>query len=312
MSEERVIPDARHPRVVCLGLSALDRIWRVQAPFSGGSEKIRADEHLTEPGGMAANAAVTVSRLGGIASFWGRAGKDDAGLAMADSFIAEGVDIACFRLFEDGASSVSGVIVDQAGERQIVNFRGSYPTDPGWLPLGSLQADCVLADPRWPDGAEALFRRAREQGIPTVLDGDVADAEIFERLLPLTDHAIFSEPGLAGFAGREIGAALSHATSFGSPMVAVTRGDKGVTWLEGGRMHEIPAPSVSAIDTTAAGDVFHGAYAFAIGAGLQTRDSMGFASAVAALKCTRAGGRAAIPTFDEIRSLERNNNAYSR
>lgn len=77
-------------------------------------------------------------------------------------------------------------------------------------------------------------------------------------------------------------------------------------------MQVIPAPRINAVDTTAAGDVFHGAYAFAIGAGLDTRDSMIFASEVAALKCTRAGGRAAIPTFDEIRSLERKHHAYTR
>jgi sulfofructose kinase len=296
------IPDAVHPRVICLGLSALDRIWRVQAPFSGGSEKIRAGEHLTEPGGMAANAAVAVARLGGRASFWGRGGDDDAGRVMSEAFTVEGVDVGCFRLFEGGSSSVSGIIVDQAGERQIVNFRGSFPTDPAWLPLSTLDADCVLADPRWPEGAVALFTKAREQGIPTVLDGDVADAEIFERLLPLTDHAIFSEPGLSGFAGPNVGPALERATSFGSRMVAVTRGKDGVTWREDGVTHELPALGVWAIDTTAAGDVFHGAYAFAIGAQLKIRDSMSFASAAAALKCTRAGGRAAIPTLDELRS----------
>lgn len=306
------IPDGAHPQVICLGLSALDRIWRVQTPFSGGSEKIRAGEHLTEPGGMAANAAVAVARLGGRVSFWGRAGKDDAGRVMADAFVTEGVDVSCFRLFDGGSSSVSGIIVDQAGERQIVNFRGSFPTDPGWLPLSTLDADCVLADPRWLEGAEALFVKARRQGVPTVLDGDVADVEVFERLLPFTDHAIFSEPGLSGFAGPDIGKALARAASFGSSVVAVTRGDKGVVWLQGGRIQEISAPKVTAIDTTAAGDVFHGAYAFAIGAGLDTRDSMIFASEVAALKCTRAGGRAAIPTFDEIRSLERKHHAHTR
>jgi sulfofructose kinase len=312
MTGDVAMPEAAHPKVICLGLSALDRIWRVQTPFSGGSEKIRAGEHLTEPGGMAANAAVAIARLGGAVAFWGRAGKDDAGRVMADAFAAERIDITCFRLFDEGASSVSGIIVDQAGERQIVNFRGSFPTDPGWLPLSTLNADCVLADPRWPEGAEALFTKARQQGIPTVLDGDVADADIFERLLPLTDHAIFSEPGLSGFAGPDIAEALAHAASFGPSVVAVTRGDKGVAWLEDGRTQAIAAPRVTAIDTTAAGDVFHGAYAFAIGAGLRIHDSMIFASEVAALKCTRAGGRAAIPTFDELRFLERKHHAYTR
>lgn len=313
MIGEIAIPDAKVPKVVCLGLSALDRIWRVETGFSGGgSEKIRAADHLTEHGGLAANAAVTIARLGGITAFWGRAGNDDAGRFMASAFAAEGVDVDYFRLFEGGASSVSAIIVDGNGERQIANFRGAFPTNPSWLPLSTLDADCVLGDPRWPDGADALFRSAREKGIPTVLDGEVADSEIFERLLPLTDQVIFSEPGLAGFAGPDIDSALQHAASFGSRMVAVTRGSKGLVWLENGRIREMPALNVVAIDTTAAGDVFHGAYAFAIGAGAPIEDSLTFASAVAALKCTRAGGRAAIPTLDELRSFERKTHAYTR
>ncbi|MBU1314517.1 MAG: sugar kinase [Alphaproteobacteria bacterium] len=296
------IPDYVRPRVICLGLAALDRIWRVERPFVSGSEKIRAGEHLTEPGGMAANAAVAVARLGGAVSFWGRAGNDDAGRILADSFVTEGVDIENFRLFEGGASSVSGVIVDKAGERQIVNFRGRYPCDPSWLPLANISAESVLADPRWPEGAEALFRAARNRGIPTVLDGDVADADVFERLLPLTDHAIFSEPGLRGFAGQEIEPALARVATFGCRMVAVTRGADGVTWREGSDLVHLPAPKVAVVDTTAAGDVFHGAYAFAIGAGFGISDALGFAGAVAALKCTRSGGRSAIPSLDELKS----------
>ncbi|UPA26766.1 sugar kinase [Shinella oryzae] len=297
-----IIPEGASPSVVCLGLSALDRIWRVEVPFSGGSEKIRAGQHLTEPGGMAANAAVAVARLGGTASFWGRAGADEAGRLMAESFAAEGVDTSQFCLFEDGASSVSGVIVDEQGERQIVNFRGHYPVDPGWLPLTSLTADCVLADPRWPEGAQALFAEARRRGIPTVLDGDVADTDVFERLLPLTDHAIFSEPGLRGFGGENIDAALERAAGFGCRMVAVTRGGDGLLWQDHSGRHYMPAPSVRIVDTTAAGDVFHGAYAFAIGARLAIADALGFASSVAALKCTRPGGRASIPSLDDLKS----------
>ncbi|GGA94810.1 ribokinase [Brucella endophytica] len=296
-------PADASPAVVCLGLSALDRVWRVGTPFSGGSEKIRASDHLTEPGGMAANAAVAIARLGGRASFWGRAGDDEAGRIMSDGFVAEGVDIRNFRLFEGGASSVSGIIVDAGGERQIVNFRGRYPADASWLPLTALSADCVLADPRWPEGAEALFAEARRRGIPTVLDGDVADIEMFERLLPLTDHAIFSEPGLRGFAGDIDGKALDSAAGFGCRVVAVTRGPAGLTWRDSGGLHDLGAPRVEAIDTTAAGDVFHGAYAFGLGAHLRVADAFLFASSVAAFKCTRPGGRAAIPSLDDLKSF---------
>jgi sulfofructose kinase len=300
--------EAGHIRVLCLGLSALDHIWRVDRLLSGDSEKIRSLDYATLGGGMAANAAVAVARLGGTAVFWGRAGDDAAGREMRAALSAEGIDVEGFRLFEDGRSSVSGVIVDQSGERQIVNFRGSFPERADWLPLDEVaRASAVLADPRWPEGAVALFTRARTQGIPTILDGDVADAAIFERLLPLTDHAVFSEPALAAFAGSADDAELAKLTRLNCRVIAVTRGRDGVSWYENGALHRQAAYPVNVIDTTGAGDVFHGAYAFALGAGLTTGDAMRFAAASAALKCMHAGGRAGIPSIRDSLALMRTN-----
>jgi sulfofructose kinase len=220
----------------------------------------------------------------------------------------EGIDVRQFRLFPGGRSSVSGIIVDRSGERQIANFRGAFPADAGWLPLDELAgASVVLADPRWPEGAVALFGKARTLGIPTVLDGDVADASVFERLLPLTDHAVFSEPALAGFIGSAGDEALAKLSRFHCRVVAVTRGQAGVSWYEDGRLNSLAAYPVDAVDTTGAGDVFHGAYALAIGGGLGVADAMSFASAAAALKCTRPGGRAGIPTIDDCVEFMRTN-----
>lgn len=296
-------------RVVCLGLSALDQIWRVEQPFAGGGgEKIKAIEFRTEGGGMAANAAVSVGRLGGLAAFWGRGGDDAAGREMRAALSREGIDVRCFRLFPDGRSSVSGIVVDGSGERQIVNFRGYFPTDADWLPLDEIAGtSAVLADPRWVEGAAAVFGKARQCGIPTILDADMADREVFERLLPLTDHAIFSEPALKAFAGANGSEALRAVTRFGCSVIAVTRGRIGVDWYEAGELQRLPAFAVAAIDTTAAGDVFHGAYALATGAGLSKREAMSFASAAAALKCTRPGGRAAIPFIDDCLAFMRTN-----
>src|SRR5581483_626316 len=122
-------------RVICLGLSALDQVWRVDRMLSGGSEKIRSVDYSTVGGGMAANAAVTAARLGAATSFWGRGGDDAAGHEMRAALSRESVDIRNFRLFAGGRSSVSGIIVDRAGERQIVNFRGLFPAEADWLPL---------------------------------------------------------------------------------------------------------------------------------------------------------------------------------
>jgi sulfofructose kinase len=291
---------AQGVKLVCLGLSALDQVWRVEGLFAGGSEKIRSFEYATIGGGMAANAAVAAARLGAATAFWGRGGEDVAGQQMRDALAKEGVDVEHFRLFAGGRSSVSGIIVDRAGERQIANFRGQFPIEADWLPLDGLAGtSAVLADPRWLEGAIAMFGKARSLGIPTVLDGEVADATVFEQLLPLTDHAVLSEPALAGFAGSASDDALVSLARFKCRVVAVTRGRDGVSWYEDGHLKKLAAHSVDAVDTTAAGDVFHGAYTLAIGGGLRVAEAMSFASAAAALKCMRPGGRAGIPTIDD-------------
>lgn len=301
-----VASKARPAHVICLGLSALDQVWRVDRPFAGGSEKIKAVEYGTLGGGMAANASVAVAKLGASVAFWGRAGNDAAGHEMRSAFVAEGVDVENFRLFPDGRSSVSGVIVDSSGERQIVNFRGLYPEAADWLPLKSVaRASSVLADPRWVEGAATLFREARARGIPTVLDGDMADAEVFERLLPLTDHAIFSEPALTSFAGSARDDSLAAVARFGCGVIAVTRGEGGVSWYESGQLHQQTAYAVEVVDTTGAGDVFHGAYALAIGVGLDVRAAMAFSAATAAMKCRHAGGRNGIPDINECLAFMR-------
>ncbi|WP_028137864.1 sugar kinase [Bradyrhizobium japonicum] len=301
-----VASKARPVHVICLGLSALDQVWRVDRPFAGGSEKIKALAYGTLGGGMAANASVAVARLGASVAFWGRAGNDAAGHEMKSAFAAEGVDVENFRLFPDGRSSVSGIIVDSSGERQIVNFRGLYPESADWLPIELVaRASSVLADPRWVEGAATLFREARGRGIPTVLDGDMAEPDVFERLLPLTDHAIFSEPALKAFAGSAQDESLAALARFGCRVLAVTRGEGGVSWYGNGQLHRQAAYAVDVVDTTGAGDVFHGAYALAIGAGLEVRAAMAFSAATAAMKCRHAGGRNGIPDINECLAFMR-------
>lgn len=293
------------PRLVCLGLSALDITWQVDALQQRG--KTRADGMHEGGGGMAANAAAAAARLGARTSFWGRAGDDGAGREMKAQLEACGVDIGGFRLFAGARSSVSGIVVDGRGERTIVNFRGAgQPAPADWLPLERLaDTDAVLADPRWPEGALALFAAARDRGLPTVLDGDVAEESVFDLLLPHTDYAVFSEPGLAGYApvGTGTDEALRFALSRGCRLAAVTRGEHGLRWVDAEGFHSAPAFQVDAVDTTGAGDVFHGAFAFAVGAGWPVRRAFEFSAAVAAIKCTRPGGRVGVPDFATAMSL---------
>lgn len=291
----------RVPTVLCLGLSALDYIWNVGALPTADASKVRASEFAAKGGGMAATAAVAVAKLGGKSVFWGRAGDDAEGHLIRDELAIAGVDVENCRLFAGARSSLSGIFVDAAGERHIANFRGGgLPVSPDWLPLDRIASmDAVLADPRWPEGAVTAFLAARRAGVPTILDGDVADRATFEMLLPLTDHAIFSAVGLASFSRADEREALAEVRSFGCAVAMVTRGEKGSFRLEGGKIVHHPTYEVGVVDTTGAGDVFHGAYAFAIGAGALVDEAIGFASAVAALKCTRPDGRSGIPNLDE-------------
>lgn len=294
-------------RIICIGNTTLDRVWPVwEFPTHGG--KYRASEYLEFGGGMAANAAVAAARLGGDAAYWGRAGDDIAGHVMKDEMAELGVDVSQFRLFPGARSSISAVLVANDGERAIINFRGTgLPENAAWLQLEQVNdAQAVLADIRWLEGACAAYSAARSHDIPTVLDGEIANKNAFDTVLPFVDHAIFSESGLRSFidvpalSKAEYPHALEVARATGCEVAAVTQGEHGILWLDNEGLHEQASFQVDVVDTTGAGDVFHGAYTLALGEGQSVADAMRFGSAVAALKCTRQGGRAGIPTRDEV------------
>ncbi len=286
------------PAVLCIGHTAYDMTWEVDHLPSGGG-KVRASNFRQGGGGMAANAAVAAATLGARVHFWGRAGDDVAGHAMADALRTHGIDVSALRLLAGARSSVSAIVVDATGERSIVNFRGAdLPDDASWLPLASIASfDAVLGDVRWPAAVAAAFAAARSAHVPTVLDGDVADPDVFDLLLPWSDYAVFSQPGLAGYAPdlADDEARLRRALSRGSRLAAVTLGERGIAWTDGGPLQRQRAFRVDAVDTTGAGDAFHGALALALGARVQVADAFRFAAAVAALKCTQPGGRAGLP-----------------
>jgi len=290
------------PRVICLGVTAFDLIWTVpQLPVGG--VKVRATSLTEAGGGMAATAAAAAARLGARVAYWGRAGNDHAGHAMRAELQRQHVDATHMRLFDGARSSVASVAVDARGERMIIGFPGAnLPVDTGWLPLAQVaRSHAVLADARWPEAAQALFSAARAHNIPSVLDAEVADLDGFDPILPLTDYAVFSESALTVWSGhRTLADQLRFALAKGCRHVAVTLGERGVAWLDDtGALATLPAFVVPVVDTNGAGDVFHGALAFALGVQIAWPDALHFASAVAALKCRQLGGRGGIPTFAE-------------
>ncbi|MDU2941105.1 MAG: sugar kinase [Enterobacteriaceae bacterium] len=291
-------------RIACIGITVLDRIWYLtDLPKEGG--KFVANDYKEVGGGPAATAAVAAAKLGATVDFIGRVGDDDTGKRLLAELESLGVNTRYSRVYKGARSSQSAVLVDASGERIIANYPSpDLPADASWLAdIDFSQWDAVLADVRWHDGAKQAFTLARQQGIPAVLDGDVTPQDIAE-LVALSDHAAFSAPGLTRLTGTEdIHLSLKKAQTLTNGHVYVTQGSQGCYWLENQQLQHQPGFSVDVVDTTGAGDVFHGALALAIAQNNATADAVRFASAVAALKCTRPGGRAGLPDCDQTRSF---------
>jgi len=289
-------------RIICVGHAALDRIYRIEA-FPPEPTKVRALEHVESGGGMAANAAVAIARLGGKAELWSRTGDDNAGNAIRAGLKAERVDVRCVQGFDGVRSSTSAIIVDGKGERLIVGQRdASMPSGTSWLPLERVkEADAVLGDVRWLEGLRAVFGRARKEKVPTILDVDLGAREALSGVLKLADYAIFCAPALREFVPRGTDQErLEHVLSLGPRHAGVTLGREGYLWRERGDGGHVPAASASVTDTTGAGDAFHGAFALMLAEGRPIADCGRIAAAVAALKCARLGSRAGLPTRAEL------------
>jgi sugar/nucleoside kinase (ribokinase family) len=137
------------------------------------------------------------------------------------------------------------------------------------------------------------LQRARAKGVPTC--GDIGRIAGHEDLLELIDYLVVPRHAAVEVAGTPGPKALQALSGFGARMVAITLGPRGAIYLAGGGVEEVPAFKVDVVDTTGAGDVFHGAFAYGVARGWAPRQLMRFASAVAALKCTELGGRSGIP-----------------
>ena len=286
----------KRPAIICLGHAALDRIYTI-AQFPANPQKLRAVSAEEVGGGMAANASVAAARLGADVAFCSRVGEDLAGEAICTELAREGVDVSQVRRFAGGQSSTSAVIVDGSGERLLVNHRGAgLSDDASWLDVsGVSQARAVLADVRWPQGALKLFRAARDAYVPTILDGDIGAGEALPDLLAFADYVVFSAPGLAEFSPGDKAEALAEVVRLGARHAGVTQGGDGYLWLDHAGKYYQPAFDVNVVDTSGAGDAFHGGFALGVAQGLPDEDCVRIAQATAALKCLQPGNRRGLP-----------------
>ena len=282
-------------RVLVVGVAVVDYIFYVdQFPTEGA--KYRAKDAAIVGGGCAANAAVAIAKLGGEAMLAARLGRDPVGDMILGDLAADGVDISlCDRSGE--RSSFSSVFVDQSGERLIMNYRGAGLNNSTDRILQAPETRVILADTRWTEGAQAAMELAKERGVPGVLDVESpAEPEVFGP----ASHLAFSLQGLTSFfPGQEPADALETCVSTYGGWACVTLGAEGVMYRGPKGAGHVEGYSVKVTDTLGAGDVWHGAFALKLAEGANETDAIRFANAVAAIKCTRSGGRAGTPTRQE-------------
>jgi sulfofructose kinase len=287
--------------VVGIGYTALDHLGIVDH-LPDENTKLEVKDFTIQGGGPTATALVALKRLGLTAAYIGKVGGDGFGAQMLEELRREGVDVSS-AVVERGATSQYAFIMVNAGSaaRTILWTRGSVSRlKPAEVDLALISsARGIFIDDLEPEGALVAAEEARARSIPVLMDaGSLRDG--VRELLPRCDYIIASELFAEQLSGsRDLRTSLKIIRSFGPKASVVTLGENGCAYLSGNDVVAVPGFAVEAVDTTGAGDVFHGAYLFAVLEGWDTLRACTFANAVAALKCRKLGGRAGIPSLPE-------------
>ncbi len=297
----------KSPRILCIGMPVRDLIFRVDRVPDRGSKE-HASEFMEIAGGNSPNAAITIARLGGRSSLTGPIGglHEKSSAYIYDQMTQEGIDLGGLVRMPGIVTPISNVMIDPSGERTIVTYRDPKLWAVTLPETETLLASCdaILMENRCAEFATGICAEAHRRGISVVVDADRV-MSLREGLLQVSSHIIFSSEALLATAGEsdEI-AALRKIAKLTPAFLGVTTGAKGVQWLDDkGAPKHMPAFPVHTVDTLGAGDAFHGAFTLAIAEGQPLEQAMRFASATAALKCTRLGGAFASPQRIEVDAL---------
>ena len=294
------------PRILCIGLPVRDLTFRVNVPARGSKENATHFDEIC--GGNALNAAIGIVRLGGRASMCGPMGdsRETSSRYIFDKLAQEGIETNHLIHMPNLVTPISAIMIDDSGERTIVTFRDPELWKVKLPPTELLLEDCaaILTESRCAPFCTELCAEAVKRGIPVVVDVDRA-MSMREGLLTASSHLVFSSEPLQQTADvTDDGQALQKLAKLTPSFLAGTRGPQGTIWLnEKGGLEETPAFPVHTVDTLGAGDVFHGAFALAITEKQELRQALRFASAAAALKCTRFGGAYAAPQRTEVEAF---------
>ena len=292
-------------KVVGVGLACLDQLilWRdMRAPLVGN----KILNFQVQGGGMVGTAMVAVARLGGQAELWGAVGDDWMARMILQGLRCESVDTRHVTVVPGGRGPMVVVCVDHpTGQRHFLYWTGfPEPKDPIGSPESLKTAGCLLVDGTHHQSTLRAARQAQRLGVPVVADlGGIG--ENTPALLAHVEYAIISERCAQRVAGGDdYRAACQAMRSMGPEHVVVTLGEKGLVYLDGERLAEMPAFPVDVVDTTGAGDVFHGAFAAGLYLELGFEGALALAARAAARNCTALGGAGRLTTRAELpRSL---------
>jgi sulfofructose kinase len=297
------VPSSSPPVVLCAGIAVQDIVFRV-AHFPPPGGKCMTDQFRIVSGGCAVNAAIAVARLGGQARYSGPLGdsSDTVSNQLMQEMARERIDTAGVVRVPGATAPVSGILIDAAGERMIATYRdrrieAARVADPDRLVEG---AALLLADNRFPEFVRPVCEAARRRGIPVLLDADRPTVED-DPLFAIPTHVIFSSECLRETTKlADLAAGLERMAPRTKAFLAVSDGSGPIRYRAGGEIRTLPAFKIEAVDTLAAGDVFHAGTALALAEGRDEVAAMRFGAAAAALKCTRFGGSMGAPTRAEL------------
>lgn len=306
-------PIARAPCLVVVGSANVDLVVAVEHIPAAGETVSGGDLHRY-PGGKGANQALAARRLGAEVVFIGCIGTDAFGELALSRLQAEGVDLTHLRRLPDVPTGVALIAVAADGQNSIVVAPGAnarIDRSAVTSAQAAIQAaDAVIAQLEVPSEAVVhAFTLARAASVRTILNPAPA-RPLAAEVLALVDCLILNESEATILVGRPVddpatAIAAAHALlAQGPPQVIVTLGARGSVLLTSESALAIPAIPVIARDTTAAGDAFVAAYACQIARGAAPGEAARYAAAAGALKATREGAQAGLPTAAEVAALQ--------
>jgi sulfofructose kinase len=292
--------------VVGIGLNATDTLILLpKFPAYAGKEPFRTE--ILSPGGQVASAMVSCARLGLRVKYIGTCGDDLRGTIQMQSLRDSGIDISDVRVIPDCPNQTAYILVDEStGERTVLWQRSDcLRLDPDFIRPEMITAARMLhIDGHDTAAVGRAARIARDAGIPVTADVDTVYRG-FERVLPCVDYLVTSSefPSRWTGVGDPFQALVTIQEEYGMRVAAMTLGAHGAIARMDGRFHYSPAYVVNCVDTTGAGDVFHGAFCYGILQGWNIADTLTFSNALAALNCTALGARGRLATEAEARAL---------